>query len=37
VAQDAAGWNFRITNNNAIDMQVGKCSRLRHALLGMGQ
>ena len=27
--------NFRITNNNAIDMHVGK--RLRHTLLGISQ
>ena len=29
--------NFRITNNNAIDMHVGKRVRLRRALLGMSQ
>ena len=29
--------NFRITNNNAIDMHVGKRVRLRHTLLGMSQ
>ena len=29
--------NFRITNNNAIDMHVGKRVRLRRTLLGMSQ
>ena len=29
--------NFRITNNNAIDMHVGKRVRLRHKLIGMSQ
>ena len=29
--------NFRITNDNAIDMHVGKRVRLRRTLLGMGQ
>ena len=29
--------NFRITNNNAIDMHVGKRLRLRRTLLGMSQ
>jgi len=29
--------NFRITNNNAIDMHVGKRVRLRRTLLGMNQ
>ena len=29
--------NFRITNNNAIDMHVGKRLRLRHTLLGISQ
>ena len=32
---DIANRNFRITNNNAIDMHVGK--RLRHTLLGISQ
>ena len=32
-----ANRNFRITNNNAIDMHVGKRLRLRHTLLGIGQ
>ena len=29
--------NFRITNNNTIDMHVGKRLRLRHTLLGISQ
>ncbi|MEK9745162.1 MAG: helix-turn-helix domain-containing protein [Candidatus Puniceispirillum sp.] len=29
--------NFRITNNNAIDMHVGKRVRLRRTLMGMSQ
>ena len=29
--------NFRITNNNAIDMHVGKRLRLRHTLRGISQ
>ena len=29
--------NFCITNNNAIDMHVGKRLRLRYALLGISQ
>ena len=29
--------NFRITNNNAVDMHVGKRIRLRRTLLGMSQ
>ena len=29
--------NFRVTNNNAIDMHVGKRIRLRRTLLGMSQ
>ena len=29
--------NYRITNNNAIDMHVGKPVRLRRTLLGMSQ
>ena len=32
---DIVEQNFRITNNNAIDMHVGKCVRLRCKLLGM--
>ena len=35
------GWyrrpHFRITNNNAIDMHVGKRLRLRHTLRGISQ
>ena len=34
---DIAEQNFRITNNNAIDMHVGKRVRLRRTLLGMSQ
>ena len=29
--------NFRITNNNAIDIHVGKRLRLRHTFLGIIQ
>ena len=29
--------NFRITNNNAIDIHVGKRLRLRHPLCGISQ
>ena len=29
--------NFRITNNNAIDMHVGKRVLLRHAFAGVSQ
>ena len=29
--------NFRVTNNNAIDMHVGKRVRLRRTLLGLSQ
>ena len=29
--------NFRVTNNNAVDVHVGKCVRLRRTLLGMSQ
>ena len=35
--EDIADRNFRITNNNAIDMHVGKRLRLRHTLLGISQ
>ena len=35
--EDIADRNFRITNNNAIDMDVGKRLRLRHTLLGISQ
>ena len=34
---DIGGRNFRITNNNAIDMHVGKRLRLRQTLLGISQ
>ena len=34
---DIVEQNFRITNNNAIDMRVGKRERLRRTLLGMSQ
>jgi transcriptional regulator with XRE-family HTH domain len=36
-ATDQVERNFRVTNNNAIDMHVGKRIRLRRALLGMSQ
>ena len=29
--------NFRVTNNNAVDLHVGKRVRLRRTLLGMSQ
>ena len=29
--------NFRVTNNNAVDVHVGKRVRLRRTLLGMSQ
>ena len=34
---DIADRSFRITNNNAIDMHVGKRWRLRHTLFGISQ
>ena len=34
---DIAKRNFRITNNNAIDLQAGKRVRLHHTLPGMSQ
>ena len=34
---DIADRNFGVTNNNAIDMHVGKRLRLRHTLPGIGQ
>jgi transcriptional regulator with XRE-family HTH domain len=38
ISMDSAGErNFRITNNNAIDMHVGKRVRLRRTLLGLSQ
>lgn len=36
-SEDSIERNFRITNNNAIDMHVGKRVRLRRTLLGMSQ
>ena len=36
-ATDQVERNFRVTNNNAIDMHVGKRIRLRLTLLGMSQ
>jgi transcriptional regulator with XRE-family HTH domain len=36
-ATDQVEKNFRVTNNNAIDMHVGKRIRLRRTLLGMSQ
>ena len=37
-APNAAGdRNFRVTNNNAIDLHVGKRIRLRRTLLGLSQ
>ena len=34
---DVAERNFRISNNNSIDMHVGKRVRLRRTLLGLNQ
>ena len=34
---DIADRNFRITNNNASDMHVGRRLCLRHTLLGVSQ
>ena len=34
---DVAEQNFRITNNNAIDMHVGKRVLLRHTFAGVSQ
>ena len=34
--EDIADRNFHITNNNAIDMHVGKRLRLRHTLTLLG-
>ena len=36
-SEASAERNFRITNNNSIDMHVGKRVRLRRTLLGMSQ
>ena len=35
--EDIADQNFHITNNNGIDMHVGKRLRLCHTLLGISQ
>ena len=35
--EDIADRNFRITNNNAIDMHVGKRVLLRHTFAGVSQ
>ena len=35
--EDSIERNFRITNNNAIDMHIGKRVCLRRTLLGMNQ
>ena len=35
--EDSIERNFRITNNSAIDMHVGKRVRLRRTLPGMSQ
>ena len=35
--EDIVDQNFRITNNNAIDMHVGKRLRWHHTLLGISQ
>ena len=37
MAQKAEDKNFRVTNNNAVDVHVGKRIRLRRTLLGMSQ
>ena len=37
MADSSLDKNFRITNNNAVDMHVGKRVRLRRTLLGMSQ
>ena len=37
MAIDAGDKNFRVTNNNAVDVHVGKRIRLRRTLLGMSQ
>ena len=37
MADATFGKNFRVTNNNAIDMHVGKRVRVRRTLLGMSQ
>ncbi len=35
--KDGLDKNFRVTNNNAVDVHVGKRVRLRRTLLGMSQ
>ena len=37
MVQKAEDKNFRVTNNNAVDVHVGKRIRLRRTLLGMSQ
>jgi transcriptional regulator with XRE-family HTH domain len=37
MADATFGKNFKVTNNNAIDMHVGKRVRVRRTLLGMSQ
>ena len=37
MSKDKPDKNFRVTNNNAVDMHVGKRIRLRRTLLGMSQ
>ena len=37
MAQKVEDKNFRVTNNNAVDVHVGKRIRLRRTLLGMSQ
>ena len=37
MADNQTNKNFRVTNNNAVDVHVGKRIRLRRTLLGMSQ
>ena len=37
VSDEIPDKNYRVTNNNAVDMHVGKRIRLRRTLLGMSQ
>ena len=37
MADSVSDKNFRVTNNNAVDVHVGKRVRLRRTLLGMSQ
>ena len=37
MADSTSDKNFRVTNNNAVDVHVGKRVRLRRTLLGMSQ